>query len=284
MVLYDTASRREVRALPTSDGDLTAGFSPDGKLLAAVGVKGTIHRWDAATWAALPPVAAHPVRIWGLAFAPDGRTLATAAGVYNRAGEVKLWDPVTGKLLAAHDPESKSRIVRSIAFTPDGRTVLYAVGGRIGRLDVTTRTPLPPLSGTFHVAVSPDGATVAAGHRTENPDLTDAQLWDTAAGRPRARLRGHTAEIYQMVFAPDGKTLATASWDGTVRLWHVATGEELLTFRRQVGAAWSVAFAPNGQYMAVGAGNLGIRELTLWDARPPGAPAGQPAPALQPLR
>ena len=71
------------------------------------------------------------------------------------------------------------------------------------------------------------------------------------------------------MFAPDGKTLASASWDGTVKLWHVATGQELLTFRRQTGVVWTVAFAPNGQYMAIGAGNLGSRELTLWDGRPP---------------
>ena len=282
MVLYDTATRREVRALPTSDRDLTTAFSPDGKLLAGVGINGTIHRWDTATWSALPPIAAHAVKIWGLAFAPDGRTLATAAGQYNKPGKVKLWDPVSGEELAAHDPRSDT--VRTIAFTPDGRTLLYGVGGRIGRLDVTSRSDLPPLPGEYHVAFSPDGATAALGQPSPIPNMVEMLLWDVPAGRPRARLRGHTADIYQVVFAPDGKTVATASWDGSIKLWHVATGEELLVFRRQAGVVWSVAFAPNGQYMAVGAGNLGIRELTLWDARPPGAPAGQPAPPPQPPR
>ena len=77
--------------------------------------------------------------------------------------------------------------------------------------------------------------------------------------------------------------MATAGWDGMVKLWHIATGEELLTFHRQVGVVWTVAFAPNGQYMAIGAGNLGIRELTLWDARQPESPsaASQPANAAK---
>ncbi|HVK12318.1 MAG TPA: WD40 repeat domain-containing protein [Gemmataceae bacterium] len=270
VVLYDPDTRRDTRVLTaTAEQDMTIAFSPNGKLFAVVGSTGRIHRWDAETWAALPTIAAHPVKIWALAFSPDSRMLATAAGMWNRPGEVKVWDPVTGVLLTDHDPTSKT--VRSVAFTPDSRTLLYGVGSRIGRLDVPSRTLLPDLPGLFHVALSRDGTTAVLGRTSpipNMPELLEMDLWDVSAGLPRARLRGHTAEIYQAVFSPDGKTVATASWDGTVKLWHAATGEELLTFRRQVGVIWSVAFAPNGHYMAVGAGTLGVHELTLWDARP----------------
>src|SRR5205823_7487066 len=109
VVLYDVATRRVVRTLATPrDTDLTVKFSPDGKLLAAGGIGGTIYRWDAATGAARPPIHAHPIKVWDLAFSPDGRTLATAAGSGQGPGEVKLWDPATGKLLTAHDPKSRS--------------------------------------------------------------------------------------------------------------------------------------------------------------------------------
>jgi WD40 repeat protein len=271
VVLYDVATRREVRELRVpDDADLTAKFSPDGKLLAAGGVRGKLYRWDTTTWAALPPIAAHAVKIWDLAFSPDGRMLATAAGMFNRPGEVKLWEPVFGTLLAAHNPKTTNTI-RSIAFTPDSRTVLYGTGVRIERLDVATRTPLPGLPGAAQMAISPDGATAALGmySAASGTGIVELLLWDLPAGRPRARLRGHTVEIYQVAFSPDGKTVATAAWDGMVKLWQVATGEELLTFHRQAGVVWSVAFAPNGQYMAIGAGTAGMPELTMWDGRPP---------------
>jgi WD40 repeat protein len=187
---------------------------------------------------------------------------------------VKLWDPATGVMLASHDPRSVTvSTVRTVAFAPDGRTLYYGVGGHIGRLDVASRSPLDPLPGTFQVAASPDGRTLAFGtlqKKVLGLELREVDLWDLASGH-RARLRGHTGELYKMAFAPDGRTLATANWDGTVRLWHAATGEELMTCRRQRSTVWTVAFPPNGWYMVIGAGQRGSDELTLWDARPPEA-------------
>jgi WD40 repeat protein/serine/threonine protein kinase len=275
VVVYDVATRREMRDLSVAnDGDLTAKFSPDGKLLVAGGVKGKIYRWETPTWTALPPLTAHPtLKIWSLAFSPDGRTFATGCGKSSGPGEVKLWETATGKLLAAYNPQATS-MLRSVAFTPDGRTVMYGMFDRIDRFDIASQTSLPALPGTAHVVMSPDGRTVALGKRTRHQAapfdvLDEVLLWDLPDGRPKARLRGHTVEIYQVAFSPDGKTIATAAWDGAVKLWHVATGEELLTFRRQAGVVWSVAFAPNGEYMATGAGMAGMPELTLWDARAP---------------
>jgi WD40 repeat protein/serine/threonine protein kinase len=268
VVLYDVATRREIRELVVpgdrSETDLTVRFSPDGKLLLAGGVGGKLYRWNTATWMALPSINAHRLKLWDLAFSPDGGTLATVSGSATGPGELKLWNPRSGELLANHDPNSRS--ARSVAFTPDGRTLLYGVFGRIDRLDLATRTPGPSLQGTAFVAVSPDGMMAAVLRKSDSVGENEASLWDLSTDRLRFVLRGHTSQIYQLTFSPDGKTLATASWDGTARLWHVATGEELLTLRRQAGVVWSVAFAPDGQHLAIGAGRSQIQELTLWDA------------------
>jgi COMPASS component SWD3 len=218
----------------------------------------------------LPPLTGQRVKVWGLAFSPDGKTLASAAGLWNVPGEVRLWDPHAGRLLREHDPKSKT--VRTIAFTPDGASLLFGVGAHVGRLDVPTWAAESPLPGMYHVAVTADGRTAALGQASqESFDQSLFTLMDLRTQRVRARVRGHTAEVFQVTFTPDSRTLATASWDGTVKLWHVATGEEMLTFRRSVGVIWSVAFSPDGRRMAIGAGR-GRGEVSFWDARPPEQP------------
>jgi WD40 repeat protein len=74
-----------------------------------------------------------------------------------------------------------------------------------------------------------------------------ARLWDVASGEVLTVLRGHTGEVNQAVFSPNGQRLVTASKDGTAQLWDVASGEALVVFRGHVGGVNQVAFSPDGQ-------------------------------------
>src|SRR5262249_38221981 len=72
---------------------------------------------------------------------------------------------------------------------------------------------------------------------------------------PLMELKGHTDWINQVVYSPDGKRLATASRDRTVKIWDAATGKEILTIKDNPGNVWSVAFSPHGKKLAWTTGN-----------------------------
>ncbi len=91
----------------------------------------------------------------------------------------------------------------------------------------------------------------------------DAQLWDLQ-GNCLATLRGHTHLITKIAFSPDGTTLATASWDKTVKLWDIQ-GNCLATLRGHTQLIYHVAFSPDGTTLATASVDGTTR---LWDLEP----------------
>ncbi len=85
------------------------------------------------------------------------------------------------------------------------------------------------------------------------------------AGRETLTLKGHTGFVLGVAYCPDGKRLASASADGTVRVWDAATGQESLALKGHTGAVLSVAYSPDGQRLASAGQD---RTVKVWDARP----------------
>src|SRR6476659_3527098 len=86
----------------------------------------------------------------------------------------------------------------------------------------------------------------------------------------RATLQGHTNPVVSVAYSPDGKTLASASYDGTLKLWDVTTGKERATLKGHTGCVGSVAFSPDGKTLASAIMGSPIpdvdnKTIKLWD-------------------
>src|SRR5262249_31082711 len=84
-------------------------------------------------------------------------------------------------------------------------------------------------------------------------------------------LKGHTETVYGIAFSPDGKAVATASFDKSIKLWDTATGKPIKSPEGQQGhqnLVLSVAFSPDGQSLATGSSD---NTAKIWDV-PSGIP------------
>ncbi len=277
VVLWDTGTGKRLATLAYSEGGgvRSLAFSPDGKTLAAGNDNGDVVLWDTVTGKRLAtvndpeefgPYSAGLRNVYSVAFSPKGKLLAAG----DEAGDVVLWDTVTGKRLATvTDPERA--FAESVAFSPDGK--LFAAGDDFGDVvlwDTATDSRLATLAvpeefgalsvGVSSVAFSPNGKILAAGD-----SAGDVVLWNVATHKRLGEI-ADGSYIYGVAFSPNGQTVATGDGAGNVAQWSTATHAELGQPSSNGSPVYGIAFSPTGDALASGdeAG-----DIVLWDTTSP---------------
>jgi len=272
--LWDVATGQVTQNLEGHSGQVySVAFSPDGQTLASASQDGAVHLWDieacrirqtlksCSSFKSLRFLAGDPVN--GIAFSPDGRTLASAPG----GGTLQLWDVATGQV--TQNLEGHSGQAHSVAFSPDGQMLASTSFDYVVRLwDVATCQVIQVLGHSQRVngiAFSPDGQTLASA------SFDAVQLWDMGASQvtyTTQNLKGHSRDVGSVAYSPDGRMLASGSYNGAVRLWDLATGQATQTlkssplWRKKPLSVLSIAFSPDSRILA---SNLVDGRVQLWN-------------------
>ncbi|MFE5856476.1 WD40 repeat domain-containing serine/threonine protein kinase [Streptomyces sp. NPDC056500] len=257
--LWDVPNRTLLDTL-TAHGDMvfSVTFSPDGKTLATASADSSVFLWDLRTRRRTAVLNGHDGRIRSVAFTPSGKTLATGG----QDNTVRLWNVADRRRTSVLSVPGEA--VYALSFSPDGKTLAGAAGfGPAVRLwDMASKKPrdLAENPGTTKsMAFSPDGRTMAI----PGPTYATASLWDVATRKLITELEVvHKSEVNAVAFSRDGKTLATASEDKSVRLWDTTTRAPSATIVGHKGAVYALCFSPDGTILASGSHDKSAR---LWD-------------------
>lgn len=243
----------------------SVAFAAGGRVIASLGQgQSHVRLWDAAT--------GEPVGSCGqedrIVMAFDVSQRGDQLVIGNNRGEVQFWSLKSHDriaTLAAHRGP-----VTALRFSTNGERL--ATAGEEGRLVVWRKEgdwtkhceaafQEMPVS---RIAFSPAGDRLATCPQPPHYQApTVATVWDARSGGRISTLTGHTAPIRALRFTPDGKSVATAATDTTIKFWDPATGVQRLSLRGGSDAVHGIDFSSDGR--ALVAGNVD-RSLRLWKA------------------
>ncbi|MBT2213153.1 WD40 repeat domain-containing protein [Actinomadura sp. NEAU-AAG7] len=221
----------------------------------------------------------HRGEIDTLRFSPDGTNLAS---LDSRDGVLRVWD-VAGRKERATPVQSPDVVVKTVAFSPEGRTLAAGGEERAQFWDVATLRPqgvqiVKPaddrLQNLSTIVFSPDGKTFATGGFGDD----EIRFYDRVTRRPIGpplQLEGAEARI--MVFSPDGRTLASVDESGFegVKIWDVAARKQRAGPSLDVsGGAQHLVFSPDGATLAIDSDSYEVRFLAAATGKEQGRPLG----------
>jgi WD40 repeat protein len=248
-VFLQRFDQKRVVILRGYDGGFSClAFSPLGQVLASGSREGKIILWDLENNMKQHVFEGHQGNVTALDFSKDGKLLGSSSADQT----IKIWDLETKSELGTLTGSGGG--VLSLAFLPDGHELVSEVeGGGVLLWNIESRT-FNVLIGQHKglngpgLALSPDGKSVATIDFGEKVPA----IWDLPSGNKTAGFEGNDTGLafYSIAISPNGRTLATGTWQWFVLTWDVQTRKEARQLHRLEHPVVAVAFSPDGRWLA----------------------------------
>jgi len=290
--VWDVASGRAVRSMPTNGTCNFLSFSPDtGVLYTSSG-----QLWDPAAGKLISQEYSMGAGVRSAALSRNGSSLA----VVNAFG-LDIWD--TKRLEVVHSIRDlylggvERMTLKVVAFGPD--VELIAAGdekGRVGLWSASSGNSLQLVEGVSEwsydevsaIAFAPDGTSLAAAHRSgkiriwqvRNRQLEQVRDFQvdqdfaasagSSSGVPATQriAKGHAIPIEAVAFDPQGQTIVIGGSDGIIRVWNLRNGQLSSVLEGHPGAIRELSYSPDGKHLAsASAGDPRQGTLRVWNTK-----------------
>ena len=168
-------------------------------------------------------------------------------------------------------PLGKPNPVRAVAFAKDGKVVFTAQENNVFFLKVSDAVVLSKLKMDSAIVstltLSDDGKTLAVAHGksgTSGEIVTYSIGNDNTSVKPLFQLKAHNDLIQSLSFSPDGKLLASCSYDRLVKIWSVPEGKLVQELKDHSDSVYAVAFNKDGSMLASTGAD---RAIKVWDTK-----------------
>jgi WD40 repeat protein len=260
VVVWDAITGRPVMPSLDHNGEVvSAVFDPMGRRILSTSLSRTVRLWDLASTSDRLTAPLHRQGVAGLEFSPNGEEYLTFGGDHC----IKIWDRMSGNLRASID---RGQPVVQAAYCPGGHQIVaaYRLGDDRGAVLWWDAKHLRHLRTVLlsdvpnRIACAPAGTNVAviAGNRLHLITDSDAM--------PRTiEQRGN---ISSAAFSPDGKLVASGSYDRMARIWNVGDLTEIVAPLEHEGRVDSVSFSPDGRRLLTASSGEGApSENRVWE-------------------
>jgi WD40 repeat protein len=196
-----------------------------------------------------------------LQFTADGQRLLIGSGP-----QAVLRETSSGKILSLDCAMPKD--IETVAFSPDEKQILVAVGSSVWISDETgvTQLAVPGGGNIYSARFSPDGSRIVVARMDRRAYVVDAKT-----GKEITTFKGHSNVVMGAEFSPDGQRIVTSSRDGTAQVWDAATGERIGPPLCHGSWVYDATFSPDGRRIVTASFNA----VQVWDAAS-GKPLSQP--------
>uniref|UniRef100_A0A669BKF5 Notchless protein homolog 1 n=1 Tax=Oreochromis niloticus TaxID=8128 RepID=A0A669BKF5_ORENI len=274
---------------------ISVAFSPTGKYLASGSGDTTVRFWDLTTETPHHTSRGHTHWVLSIAWSPDGKKLASGCKnsqvllgrcekiltghtqsvtcvkwggdglLYTSSQDrtVKVWrakDGVQCRTLQGHAhwvntlALSTDYVLRTGAFEPANATVNpQDLTGSLEELKEKALDRYNKVRGS------------APERLVSGSDDFTLFLWNPAQDKkPLARMTGHSALVNEVLFSPDTRLLASASFDKSVKIWDGRTGKYLMSLRGHVASVYQIAWSADSRLLVSGSSDS---TLKVWDIK-----------------